>query len=392
VKILVLGLGMQGKTAVYDLYHNQDVKEIIVADLDISIIHNYIQEHSFQDKVFAEFVDAEKTETLHELFAHQPNIVIDLLPAKYVDTIAEEVINNGINLINTNYITEKIKSLSSTAIDRNITILPEFGLDPGVDLILLGKAIEEFDEITKINSYGAGLPDIEAANNILKYKITWSLEGVLKSYTRQSRIIHNGKTIDIPGDQLFSEENLHFVNIENIGQLEAFPNGDAVKYIELLNLDKSKIQSSGRYTLRYPGHSKIWKNLVDLQLLRDDPIEVNGHKIDPRKYLENLLAPQLTLQDHERDLVIVRVDVQGKKNGRNITKTLEIIDRKDLETGFTGMSRTVGFTVSIGAHLLSSKAINKSGVVSPVFDIPYDLFFDELKKRNITVRETEIEE
>jgi len=50
------------------------------------------------------------------------------------------------------------------------------------------------------------------------------------------------------------------------------------------------------------------------------------------------------------------------------------------------MSRTVGYTVSIGAQLICSGKISKKGVLSPVNDIPFDIFKDELEKRGIIIK------
>jgi len=66
---------------------------------------------------------------------------------------------------------------------------------------------------------------------------------------------------------------------------------------------------------------------------------------------------------------------------------LQVIDRRDLATGFTAMSRTVGFTASIGAQLIGSGRLQKRGLLSPLRDIPYDLFKQELAKRGIHINE-----
>ena len=41
---------------------------------------------------------------------------------------------------------------------------------------------------------------------------------------------------------------------------------------------------------------------------------------------------------------------------------LQVIDRRDLETGLTAMNRTVGFTASIGAQMLGVGSIAKRGL------------------------------
>jgi lysine 6-dehydrogenase len=55
------------------------------------------------------------------------------------------------------------------------------------------------------------------------------------------------------------------------------------------------------------------------------------------------------------------------------------------------MSRTVGYTASIGAQMIVEKKIPKCGVISPVFDVPYESFAEELRKRNIETTLQEID-
>ncbi len=71
-----------------------------------------------------------------------------------------------------------MKGLADEAKARDVTILPEFGMDPGIDLVLLGEAVRSLDHVEEIISYGAGFPEPEATDNPLKYKVTWTFEGV----------------------------------------------------------------------------------------------------------------------------------------------------------------------------------------------------------------------
>ena len=73
-----------------------------------------------------------------------------------------------------------------------VAIMPECGLDPGIDLVLYGMAREKFSELHLVNSYCGGLPEARAANNPLKYKVSWNWEGVLSSSKRDARAILDG--------------------------------------------------------------------------------------------------------------------------------------------------------------------------------------------------------
>jgi saccharopine dehydrogenase-like NADP-dependent oxidoreductase len=49
------------------------------------------------------------------------------------------------------------------------------------------------------------------------------------------------------------------------------------------------------------------------------------------------------------------------------------------------MSRTVGYTTSIGALMIGTGKVTKRGVLSPVNDIPYGPFAQEIRKRDIRI-------
>ena len=88
----------------------------------------------------------------------------------------------------------------------------------------------------------------------------------------------------------------------------------------------------------------------------------------------------------ERDVVIVRVEVTGRKKGEEKKRFIyQVIDRRDLETGFTAMSRTVGYTASIGAQLIGSGKLTKRGLLSSINDVPYELLAQELMKRDVQI-------
>jgi lysine 6-dehydrogenase len=385
VKILLLGTGMQGKAALYDLVRSDAVTEVVAADGDIDALRGHVADKGYGEKVRPEALDAADPGSLGRLFNQHPDVAIDLLPVPFCDGVAQAAVAHGVHLVNTIYTTPVMRSLAAEAQARGITLLPEFGLDPGIDLLMLGQAAREVDTIEGVKSYGAGIPDLAAADNPIKYKITWTFDGVLASYRRQARLIRDGRLVEIDGRRIFYPEQLHDLAIEGVGQLEAYPNGDALPYVDVLGLDASQIQHMGRYSLRYPGHSRFWRALVDLGLLEDEPVWVDGQSVDRKHFLAAVMAPRLQLGSAERDIVILRVDLWGKEDGRPARVVYQLIDRRDLATGLTAMNRTVGFTASIGAQLIGRGVVDKRGLLSPVTDIPYDIVVNELANRGIHI-------
>ncbi len=389
MKVLLLGVGLQGKVALHDLVQSEKVTEIITADYDIKSLQDYVKTRKYS-KVETEFFDASKQENIDKLIGQNPDVVIDLLPVNYMDSVAKTAVKHSINLVNTFYLSHAIKELDKKAKNNGIAVLPEFGMDPGIDLVLMGEAMRGLENVEVINSYGAGIPELEAANNPLKYKVTWTFEGVLRSYFRAGRIIKDGKVIEIKENDMFNPKHIHEMDIESIGKLEAIPNGDALKYLKSIGIEEQsekfkQIKHMGRYSMRWPGHCEFWKKMVDLHLLDNELVDIDGVKINRKRYLAKVIEPHIQLEPEERDLAILLIELVGLKDGKKTRAIYQVIDKRDLKTGFTAMSRTVGFTASIGAQMLGTNQITKKGLLSPVNDIPFDFFKKELEKRNINI-------
>jgi saccharopine dehydrogenase-like NADP-dependent oxidoreductase len=67
----------------------------------------------------------------------------------------------------------------------------------------------------------------------------------------------------------------------------------------------------------------------------------------------------------------------------------QVVDRRDLTTGLSAMSRLVGFTASIGAQMIVRGDIRGGGLKSPVVDVPFAPFAQALADCGITITTTE---
>ena len=383
--ILLLGTGMQGKAALHDLAGSAAVSRVIAADCDLAGLQAYARARQYGDTVVCAGVDASDRGAIDRLMADGIDVVIDLLPVRFIGSVAASAVAHGVHLVNTFYVTPELAALAGEAEARGVTLLPELGLDPGIDLVLLGDMVRQFDEVTEILSYGAGIPEPAAATNAIKYKVSWTFEGVLRSYVRPARLVRDGQPVELSDHEQFQPRNVHHVDVNGVGRLEAFPNGDAVTYARQLGLDERRLRRAGRYAMRYPGHCAFWSTMVDLHLLDDDPVVVDGMTVHRRQYLAAALAPHLQYGDDERDLAILRVEVAGRRGGRLVRLVRELVDRRDLTTGLMAMSRTVGFTASIGAQCIGHGTISRRGLLSPVTDVPYEAFVAALAARGVVV-------
>jgi len=385
MKILLMGVGLQGKAALYDLANSEQVTEIIAADQDLEGLQALVAAAGHEARIECRSLDAADMASIEHLMAEKPDVAIDLLPPTFIDNVAEAALKNGVHLVNTFYTTPFLDQLADRAEAAEIAILPEFGMDPGIDLVLLGTAVHSLDQVTEIVTYGSGIPAPEAAGNPLKYKVSWTFEGVLNSYNQPACIIRDGKAIQIGPAEIFDPVNIHEIETGGLGRLEAFPNEDAAKYADMLGLKTEQLRHLGRYTLRWPGHAAFWRTLAQLHLLDDDPVDVDGHLVDKKRFLASVLEPQLQYGPGEVDLGILRIDVKGVQGNKPRRIIYEVIDRRDPQTGFSAMSRLVGFTASIGAQSIAGGTITTRGLLSPANDIPYTILKEELGKRGISI-------
>jgi saccharopine dehydrogenase-like NADP-dependent oxidoreductase len=274
---------MQGRAALDDLARSRDVGRVVAADQDLAGLRAAVEARGWSARVECRRIDASDSDALDRLLSEGFDVVIDLLPVPFIGLVARAAVRARVHYVNTFYTTPELVALAGEAEAAGVTLLPELGLDPGIDLVLLGDMARSLDEVSGIRSYGAGIPEPAAADNPIRYKVSWTFEGVLRSYCRAARLVRDGRVVTIGEREQFLPEHLHQLEVEGVGRLEAYPNGDALAYTELLGCDPSRLRFAGRYALRYPGHAAFWQPLVALGLLDDEPVAVGGMEVNKRK-------------------------------------------------------------------------------------------------------------
>ncbi len=401
-KILLLGWGMQGKAVLYDLVNNSNVSKIIVADINPDLA-SHLSIYS-SDIVSTKRIDATNEADLRSLMSYA-DVVIEALPGPFALPVGRLAAQVGVNLVSSMYylnpgeqdadrikaLEEEVHKIDREAKKKGIIILNEFGMDPGIDLVLGAKALSEMDEVEEFYSYGAGLPTLEAANNPLKYKFSWSIIGVMRSYFRPARIISKGEVVNIAAQEMFARKNMHILNVKDIGApLECYPNGNSEVYAKLFNI-KDTIKEMARYSCRWPGHCAFWEIMAKCGFLNDSPLKIGNTMVSPVEFTASLLGSQKQFHysNEEQDIALIRIDVRGRSKGEKYHIIYQLIDRRDLATGFTAMQRTVGFTMSLGARLILEGRLNKPGLLSPL-EVPFDLLAQGLEKHGMHISREEL--
>ncbi|MFU8768572.1 MAG: saccharopine dehydrogenase family protein [Desulfotignum sp.] len=386
MKVLVLGgCGIQGRTALYDLAADHQVSEIICADARFEPLSK-IQPFTDMGKIKTIAIDAKNPADLLSVITGV-DVAIDLLPKEFAEPVNEAALAAGVPVVNTNYMYDP-GDMDDRAKAAGIAIMPECGLDPGIDLVLYGSALRRFDTLTGIKSYCGGFPEQKACTNPLNYKTSWIWRGVLSSTKRDSTFIVDGRRVNIPGERQHDAANIHPVQFPGLGTLEAIPNGNAAFFTDRMGISNT-IVNTGRYSLRWPGWAAFWRPLKALGFLDETPVPGLGDgTVSPLDFMDRFLAPRLVYQDDEKDLVAMLNIFEGMMDGRKTRLTSTLYIERDLDTGIMAMSKGVAYAAVIAAKMIAEKQITGTGVLSPMIHIPETLFLENLEKRGITVTET----
>src|SRR5207249_1693622 len=268
--------------------------------------------------------------------------VMNALPYYFNYPVAKAAVAMGLHcadLGGNTEIVQKQKTLHAAAQRKDVSVIPDCGLAPGMVNIIAAEGIRRVSEAESVKIFVGGLP--QKPEPPLNYQIVYSIEGVLDYYTTPSWVLREGKPARV--DALSELEQLEFPS--PVGRLEAFHTGGGISTLPWAY--EGKVRTMEYKTLRYPGHAAVMKAIRELGLLDTKPVKVRGAAVVPRDAFIAAAAPKLT-KPQSRDLVALRVTVTGR-NGRRAA--WELLDRYDERNGISAMMRTTGYSLAISGMM-----------------------------------------
>ncbi len=432
-KVLVLGAGLVTRPLVRYLLDQPDF-QVTVASRTVSKAVALVDGHP---KGTAMTLLADDTEKLAKLVAEH-DLSISLLPAPLHPVVADLCIKNRKHMVTTSYVGPEMKALDGPARDAGVMILNEIGVDPGIDHMSAMRIIDDVrsrgGKVVSFKSYCGGLPAPQHNDNPFGYKFSWSPRAVCTAGKNPGRFRENGKQIDVPGPELFA--CTHRMQVEGLGELEAYPNRDSLGYIDVYGLEG--IETMFRGTFRYIGWCETLKKIVELGLLEETPvtypagttyaqfmatflksaptgdlrkdlatqfgvdptsaildrfewlgllsdntIAITGEETTPLDVLGARMQETMTYKPGEVDMIALCHYFTAKFDsgkGERITSTM--IDY-GIPNGDSSMARTVSLPAAIGANMILTGKIMLPGVHVPVIPEIYNPVLDELATLDI---------
>lgn len=380
MRMLVLGAGLQGSACAYDLLQDKEVTEVRLADVHVGHLPEFLAPYS-GPRLLPTTLDVRDHEAVLALM-RQSDAVMSAIPYYFNYDMARLAVEAGVHFCDLGGNTEivfKQKELDAEARRKNITVVPDCGLAPGMVNILAEYGISQLDTVSSVKIFVGGLP--QHPEPPLNYMLVYSLEGALDYYTTLSWVLRDGKRTQVTA--LSEREPVNFES--PLGELEAFHTAGGLSTMAFRYEDKIPVMEYK--TLRYPGHAELMEDIRALGLLDLAPVDVKGIKVIPRDAFIATVGPRLT-KPNGRDLVALRVIVKGTKGGAPASKSFDLVDRFDEKHGVSAMMRTTGYSLAITGLMQVRGEAKPAGVHTPDECIPAKPYIDALRKRGIDIKES----
>jgi len=434
--VLVLGAGRSATSLISYLLEQQGIN-LTIAEKDVALAQQKFPEAT---SVYFDIDDA----ALAESVIQKSDLVISMLPAFLHIKVAHICLKYTINMLTASYVTDEIQQLDQAFKEKNIACIMELGLDPGIDhmsaMEVLDQIKEKGCELTSFETFTGGLlADNKEKDNPWEYKFTWNPRNVVMAGNSAVKFIQEGRFKYIPYHRLFKRTEI--IHIPGYGYFEGYANRDSLKYLDLYNLQG--IRTLYRGTLRRPGYCKAWDIFVQLGatddsykmektsemthrqfinsflqfnpydsvelklahymniglesdemyklkwlgMFDDEPVGLNEGT--PAQVLEQILKKKWTLDETDRDMIVMWHKFDFIENGRQKQIQAHMVVEGE-DTVQTAMAKTVGLPLGIAASKILSGEIAIKGVAIPTQKEIYSAILPELSKMGFqfAVRET----
>jgi lysine 6-dehydrogenase len=376
MRMLVLGAGLQGSACAYDLLQAPGVERVTMADLQPERIPPFLAA-ARDERLALLTLDLRAGAALRDAMGDH-DAVLNAAPYSFNLDVSRAAVEVGVHCADLGGNTEIVfaqRALDAAARRQDVSVIPDCGLAPGLVNVLAAEGIRRVVDAESVRIYVGGLP--QHPEPPLNYQIVYSLAGALDYYTTPSWVLRDARLARV--DALSELEPVAFP--PPVGELEAFHTGGGISTLPWAH--EGRIRTMEYKTLRYPGHAAIMRAIRDLGLLDLTPVRVDGRTIVPRDAFIATAGPKLT-KPEGRDLVALRVEVRGKRDGR---AAWQLLDYYDEAHGISAMMRTTGYSLAITGLMQVDGRIRAPGVYTPDEVVPFGAYVAELARRGVEIRE-----
>ncbi len=356
-------------------------------------------------------------------------IVIVMIPRSCHTVVAELCLKHKTPMITTDFKHPGIERFDEEAKKQKTLILTELGEDPGLDNMGLKHMIDEVHseggKITKIDSFGAGIPSFEHNRNPWGYKFSWDPNGLMRSAVSPATYQIDGEVIEVAAK--FEDHRL--VDIHGIGTFETYPSNDSTRYLKEFGLDENISIYKG--LLRFAGYCNTMTNLLKIKLIENteeksfenttysqfiaeligastegeikrkfakalsmeinddfvkkldwlgifDNVQISLSRGTNSNLLVDLMLKKMAYEPSEKDMIIVHNEMIVEFSDRR-EKRISSMLNEGIPNGDSAMARAVSLPPAIAAKLILEGKITSIGVCMPSTKEMYNPILDEME-------------
>jgi lysine 6-dehydrogenase len=382
MRVAVIGLGLMGPTLAMDCLSSDDVDEILLIDIDEDRLNKVVDVLGKPSRVKTAVQDVTDTDGLSRTLKGYDVALVALLNPYNVKAIMGAT-RAGLHSVDLSGPSEEeAKELDSEAKKKGVAVVPGCGVEPGLTEMLATYGMDRLDTVDTVEFYCGGIP--ENPKPPLDYKIVFG-GPYLPLWPGQVKVLENGKETSVK--RYTTGTPIKFKGIER--ELECFYDGFPDSLYEI---DKFKdVKNCSEKTVRYAGYCEKVNFLDELGLLSRKPIGFKGQEINPFEVFSKIVHPKVRLEERERDITVLRVIVEGMKDGENKSYTYNMVDRYDDAKDVTSMAKTTSYTAAIVGRMLGRKELSGTGLIPPcklVRGKTFEVLLDELALRGVNIEQT----
>jgi saccharopine dehydrogenase-like NADP-dependent oxidoreductase len=438
-KILIIGAGRSATSLIEYLLKNSAIYnwEITVSDVDIKLAQEKIRGSQNAKAISFDIRNEEQRKQI----IGQHNFVISMLPAFMHGDVARDCVELGKHMATASYVSTDMRALDQEAIRKNILLLNECGLDPGLDHASAMKSINEIKEkggeLLSFKSYCGGLVAPESNDNPWGYKFSWNPRNVILAGQGTAQYLENGEIKFIPYNRLYTQTDV--IEMKDYGKFDAYANRDSISYMDVYGLKNIKTMLRG--TLRQYGYCKAWNVFVKTGLTDDtskithadalnytsllasflppakgnlkerlknfigkewdakiesmmDYLELFSNKPialkegSPAQLLQALLEEKWKLKPGDKDMIVMQhqfeYSLPGTAGLYKLDSSLVVVGKNEQHTA---MALTVGLPLAITVKNFLTKKFNLNGVQIPTKKEIYEPMLKELEEHDVVFKE-----
>ncbi|MCX6312020.1 MAG: saccharopine dehydrogenase NADP-binding domain-containing protein [Bacteroidetes bacterium] len=368
-------------------------------------------------------------------------LVVSMLPASMHGAVASDCVRLGKHLVTCSYVSDEMRALDAEAKLKNIILLNECGLDPGIDHMSAMQIIDRIKnaggEMKAFYSYCGGLVAPESNDNPWGYKFSWNPRNVILAGQGTAQFIENGNYKYLPYSRVFGQATT--INVDGMGAFDAYANRDSLSYRAVYGIEN--IPTMLRGTLRMPGFCKAWNAFVQLGWTDDTWKIHNANKLSysqliesflpagkdsikerlakflgeniesdvmkklewlgifsdektklteatPAQILQDLLERKWLLKPGDKDMIVMQHRFEYTLNGKKHRVISSLVVKGENEI-HTAMAKTVGIPAAIAVKRILSGEIKRTGICVPVTNDIYEPILKELESFGVRFEEKE---